>query len=52
MCKVSEIAPVMYFPFDAIAGEDVRRTPLITLDRIFEVNFRSSAAGHAGVKFC
>jgi len=47
MCKVSEIAPGAYFPFDEIAGEDgrefERNTPLIALDRIFEVDVRKSA---------
>jgi len=48
MCKVSAIAHCTYFPFDEIAGEDVRgfegNTPFIALDRIFEVNVRKSTA--------
>ena len=46
MCKVSEIAPGAYFPFDEIAGEDgrefERNTPPIALDRIFKVDVRKS----------
>jgi len=48
MCKVSEMAHCTYFSFDDIAGEDVRgfkrNTPLIALDRIFEINVRKSTA--------
>jgi len=48
MCKVSAMAHCTYFPFDEIAGEDVRgferNTPFIALDRIFEVNVRKSTA--------
>ena len=47
MCRVSDMTPEPYFPFDDTAGEDVqdfaRMAPLIALDRIFEANVRKYA---------
>ena len=48
MCKGREITPGTYFPFDDVAGEDVRGfgriAPYIALDLIFPVIVRKSTA--------